>query len=341
MSTVLDVASVPKAERVSNKSFPRTKKNARRSRRSLRAFSSFLEPSQDKLGDIDIDQVLEDQLQEPFTQENFRQFLVAEVSEENFEFYQRTLAYKEVLTSQSHEQSKHGSEEQIGKLVVLEEVNKIAQDYISYDAPKQVNISSSLRKEIMRKVSESIENENAELSLFDDALREVKYLMRSGPFERFLAAARTRNISKMHANWRLRLGIYGFIAGFAVLGASICVQLFLDNPVADSIFTRLIAFPMYFFGFFQYLSGLRCLCPMLVWKGNYMTQMESKNWKTLLFNRKEKEPKLTNNVQDRTVLRMHHILARRIVIEVFLKASLLAVLSLLIPPTFYFDIDLS
>ncbi|XP_078091008.1 regulator of G-protein signaling 4-like [Mustelus asterias] len=94
----------------------------------------------------------------------FRAFLRSEFSEENIDFW---------LACEEYKNTKAGS-----KLPL--KAQKIYEEFVKVQAPKEVNLDSYSREWVQRNVT------NPNLSCFDPAQRRIHGLMEKDPFPRFL-----------------------------------------------------------------------------------------------------------------------------------------------------------
>mmetsp|Transcript_1469 Transcript_1469/g.1753 ORF Transcript_1469/g.1753 Transcript_1469/m.1753 type:complete len:304 (+) Transcript_1469:200-1111(+) len=234
----------------------------RSSRRPQSAVNPVSSPGS---SDISLEDVLSGARVAPYTKANFMAFLESELAEENLEFVDSVKEYKGAIA----DGASVGSADE-----VVEKAQEVVDVYIHTEAPKQVNISSDMRSEVIDRLAEK----QVDGTIFDEAEKEVKTMMGQGPFIRFLKSAVTENISQDHANWRKRIGEINLVIAVTIMVTFMCLQGFTDVNALDSRFYRLLGFPFLFTGISYYQSGKRCVCSALAVQGVYMSKKSHKTW---------------------------------------------------------------
>ncbi|KAJ3409721.1 hypothetical protein HDV05_004295 [Chytridiales sp. JEL 0842] len=187
-----------------------------------KAFPRMVTPAQLKIG---LQQVLDDQLEEPLSADSFYNFLKSEHSEENMEFYRAYKAYKasaepyltllnapanlstpltprEPSTPSTTEQSNNNNnadesqassqqpkqEERPTKVPesLRQELNQILDTYFTPGTPKELNVPDKIRKKLIA----DIETDNVlHPEVLRDAVDNVCTMMRLSSFPSFYRAA--------------------------------------------------------------------------------------------------------------------------------------------------------
>jgi len=107
---------------------------------------------------------LEVVLQDQKSHEAFKHFLKKEFSDENIDFWSEVEGYRTLKCNEKRQRKG----------------NEIYNMYIRADAPNEVNVSYSTKKEILKFI------EDNDPSIFDKAQNQVLFLMESDSFKRFV-----------------------------------------------------------------------------------------------------------------------------------------------------------
>ncbi|GBG29140.1 Regulator of G-protein signaling 21 [Hondaea fermentalgiana] len=205
--------------------------SSRASRRSM-----LLEP--------DVDDVLFSLQGPPYTRDDLRDFMKSEFNAENVDFWARAEEYRQVF-----------GDAQAPKMVRVTaglskdhaSVSKeITDTYLQTGAPHEVNISSGMRDQALRKVSEG------DLEAFATPQQEVRNLIAADSFPRFIKRATNQNLTKSHADWRKRFGIKLFILALILMGGIFALEL---TDVLHTPFVRLAPWIVFVGGISYYISG--------------------------------------------------------------------------------------
>ncbi|KAI8847942.1 RGS domain-containing protein [Chytridium lagenaria] len=145
-------------------------------------------------------QVLNDELEAPFSLADFYLFLRKEHSEENIEFYEEVERYKQFAKTNPaaiprpnaavEPISEEGSEEEQATAAFRAELqkrlNKIVEVYFTNGAEKELNIPSNIRKKLMHEIKE---RKNFNPEMFAPAIENVCTMMRLSSFPNFYKLA--------------------------------------------------------------------------------------------------------------------------------------------------------
>lgn len=260
---------------------------------------------------VQIDEVLNNQRQEPLSLEDFRRFLEEEHAVENLEFYENVEQFKEV--------ARDDDESSVDSRVELE--RSIADNYVAPGAPKEVNIEGRTRDEILQRV----QNNEVDPDIFTPAQREVRNLMMFDSFSRFVKQSLSSNITKSHGNWRKELGVNLLLIGTIFSVATYLFTLF--GLVAR--YLRIIPLPFFVGGYSYYVSGRRCLCTGLALRGVRMKEGETVSWFAIFSRKPGTEDK---TVQDKAAERALRWQGQKLAIESFVFGIVVTAVLVALPP---------
>lgn len=231
------------------------------------ASGSYIDIESQRLQDFNLEDVLANKHPEPFSKKNFQVYLKDQYAEENFEFYEKVTEYHAAVEAVGVEGDVEIEEEAVAKVYELQE--QIVVGYVSTEAEKQVNISSDLREKTLSESHKAKIAGSLKMDTFDEALNEVKYLMRSGPFPSFISEAKTQNISsKRGLSFVVQGKVYIFI-GVLITALFIAIAAVTENDVLKNPLFRLLALPSYGYGFYCYFTGKIKVCPFLAMRDFY------------------------------------------------------------------------
>lgn len=225
--------------------------------------------------DPEIDDVLENNLPEPFTRENFYVFLKEQYAEESLEFYENVEELKAYIREKNEPVKKRKTnfnpQELEDKIQNLK--SKIINTFVDSQGNQSINISGDVRKETIQRANSTDDvNEKVDIdpSMFNDAINEVKRLLYGDHFSDFLKKVKNQNMTPKAANSRILWGIPFLLLGFAITGGFVALAEFTDIKIFDSPFWRLLSMMAYFCAMFNILSGAKRFCPRLCTLEKYM-----------------------------------------------------------------------
>jgi len=135
---------------------------------------------------LDDNTIYELALKDPLGVSLFKRFAVSHFMEENIDFFLEVKYFKE----EDYSTPPAGSAIYYDEFTSIEEMRfmramKICEKYIEVGARMQINVSTAMRENILRNLTAS-EEHKIDLNLFDDAIGEVKKLMKHNLWIKFV-----------------------------------------------------------------------------------------------------------------------------------------------------------
>jgi len=192
-----------------------------------------------------VDEVLYSLRQAPFTYDDLREFMESEYNQENLDFWGRVEEYRQTF-----------EDAQAPKMVRVSsrkptdpnsESKGILQEFVEVGSPNEVNISGQMREEIVKKTQAGESR-----GIFDSAQMEIRRIISSDTFPRFLQRVVRTNITDSQANWRKHLGYFLIFLGIVVTGVVIGLE-FAD--IVGFPYLRFLNLPFFINGLGYYISG--------------------------------------------------------------------------------------
>jgi len=207
------------------------------------------------LSEPTLDALLIGRTAHPVTKAEFRAALRVEASEENLDFVE---AIQKLRLKFSESDA----------AMVVEQFLKPGSDL-------EVNISAKARQQVLDADPLTIE-------VFQQAEQEVKELLSTDSFPRFLDSLSRTNLAERNAKWRMCVGLIFLFLGVAMSLAMIVMTIFEVVPVLAPRWWRILAFPMWLQGFTLYIQGKRRICPVLAARSVQMLRQEGFSWLNLV-----------------------------------------------------------
>jgi len=199
--------------------------------------------------------VLYDKKLEPFTRENFHEFLQKEYAAENLNFWLHVERFRQkyipdyFTTFQVPKIQAISDSEPSGILGYAKYIN---ETFVKPGAEDEINIKSLKRDTITESVAKYSSDDDVDPHLFDEAQEEIAQLIDKDNFPRFKKANLTTNLNDSVANYRIAM----FFVMFALNVVVVYLMVIFSVPQPYAI---LSFFP--WFGTFDYLvSGYRKIC---------------------------------------------------------------------------------
>lgn len=301
----------------------------RRTENSSRRFIRFGATSKPFV-DPELEDVLDNNLPEPFTKENFYVFLKKQYAEESLEFFDKVQRL-EILLKDNKKKTTEKRNVEIETLF-----KEIIEGYVKTDAARVINISGGARNEALKKAASLNMSQDLELDLtmFDSAVGEIKRLL-GDPFETFVKKVKHQNISDKVANQRICYGLANILLGVLMIAGFKIADANLDTKVLFSPFWSLLALPVYFVGSFYLLSGTKKFCPRLCTLNKYMG-FEDYTLEEVWHGRVK--GKLKHVVETESLIRFFQSRAKKTWAQIILLTIILQVVSVLAPPGIFYDV---
>lgn len=197
------------------------------------------------------DLVLGDDEDKPFTPAELRQYLKSQYAEENLDFILAAKAY----SKQQKESVKMSSPDGV-EVEIPTTKKEILRDFLVTGAAKEINISSAMRTEVLKKATnmEDIQEFDIDTQVADDfdndlfqaPQQEIEKLIKNGPFLTFLTERLKTNTNLAYDLYKKRLALMITVLGTIPLMVTLFVLQALAIEPMDSRWYRALLFP--FFG---------------------------------------------------------------------------------------------
>jgi len=203
-------------------------------------------------GSPDLDDVLYSLRQPPYTYSDMREFLESEYNSENIDFWGTVEEYRQRFEKTKAPKIVRVSE--AGSMASKEGAAKLILDtYIAEGSEKEVNISGTQRAAVVSALGPQGESGSSSDAVFAEAQNEIKRIMQTDSYPRFLKTVTTTNLSPASATWRTKVGI-----SLVLFGALVVSGLFIGLELAGIVGTplfRLASLPILIVGFGFLISG--------------------------------------------------------------------------------------
>jgi len=203
-----------------------------------------------------VDEVLFSLRPSPFSLDDLREFLREEHCEENALFWARAEEFRQRFEEATGPTKVRGFLSSVGDAESAKA--EIIATHVKPGAPEEVNIGSRQRRELLK------HNEDNKKGCFDKAQLEIKHLIVSGPFERFLTRVAAHNITEAFARYRRHVGYTCFVLSAILTSIIILLEVYtlLGTPFLRlaNLFTTVPAWAYTISGFQRVCSGLEIKC---------------------------------------------------------------------------------